>query len=404
MTPRAAKPTAKNPSPAKRKPRPVVGLLIGTTKGGFILDGSKTRRGWTQRGPFLLGARVFDVCADPRDPRVVLATTSGGHLGPTVHRSTNRGRTWSEVARPPRFRTTKTNKPTKRGGTRGRAVEINFFLAPGHADEPGVWYLGTAPQALFRSDDDGDTWSEVRGWNHNPNWHAWTKGGTDASPDGAFLHSIQVDPRDASHMFVNLSMGGTFESFNRGQTWEPLNKGVAMDFNPEEGLEFGHDPHSMLMHPGDPEQLYQQNHCGIYHLDRSRGETWERIGNRMPKSIGDIGFPMVAHPTDPERVWVFPMDGTSLWPRTSKGGRPAVYETQNGGRRWIRRDAGFPDRDAWWTVLRQSMCADDVARNTGLYLGTTSGEVWASRDGADSFQLLTRNLPRIQSVRFIRWS
>ena len=44
----------------------------------------------------------------------------------------------------------------------------------------------------------------------------------------------------------------------------------------------------------------------------------------MPKKIGDIRFPMLGHPTDPETVWVFPMDGTEIWPRTSPGGKPAA--------------------------------------------------------------------------------
>lgn len=37
-----------------------------------------------------------------------------------------------------------------------------------------------------------------------------------------------------------------------------------------------------------------------------------------------IGFPMVVHPRDADTVWVFPMDGTTVWPRTSPEGKPAV--------------------------------------------------------------------------------
>jgi len=45
----------------------------------------------------------------------------------------------------------------------------------------------------------------------------------------------------------------------------------------------------------------------------------------MPKKIGDIGFPIVVHPSDPDAAWVLPMDGQTVWPRTSIGGKPAVY-------------------------------------------------------------------------------
>src|SRR4029077_18287343 len=85
---------------------------------------------------------------------------------------------------------------------------------------------------------------------------------------------------------------------------------------------------------------YHQNHCGIYRIDRP-SDTWERIGNNMPKEIGDIGFPMVLHPRDPDPAWVFPMDGTQVWPRTSPGGKPAAYVTRNAGKTWQRLHNGL---------------------------------------------------------------
>ena len=48
----------------------------------------------------------------------------------------------------------------------------------------------------------------------------------------------------------------------------------------------------------------------IYHGDVSRRE-W-RVGRAMPEEIGDIGFPIVVHPLDPDTAWVFPMDGTDV--------------------------------------------------------------------------------------------
>lgn len=37
----------------------------------------------------------------------------------------------------------------------------------------------------------------------------------------------------------------------------------------------------------------------------------------MPRDVGDVGFPIELHPRDPDTAWVFPMDGTDVWPRTS---------------------------------------------------------------------------------------
>ena len=80
----------------------------------------------------------------------------------------------------------------------------------------------------------------------------------------------------------------------------------------------------------------------------------------MPRRIGDIGLPIVVHPRDPDTVWVFPMDGTSVWPRVSPGGKPAVYRSVNGGKTWQRQAIGLPKSQAWLTVKRQAMTAEGV--------------------------------------------
>ena len=144
-----------------------------------------------------------------------------------------------------------------------------------------------------------------------------------------------------------------------------------------------------------PDRLYQQNHCGIYRIDRPQ-ETWTRIGDNMPREIGDIGFPIELHPRDPDTVWVFPMDGTEVWPRTSVDGRPVVYITRDAGETWSPQSSGLPDR-AWFTVKRQAMTTDP-GDPVGLYFGTTSGEVWSSRDEGASWGCVARHLPEIYSV------
>jgi photosystem II stability/assembly factor-like uncharacterized protein len=97
---------------------------------------------------------------------------------------------------------------------------------------------------------------------------------------------------------------------------------------------------------------------------------------------------------------VFPMDSTDVWPRTSPGGRPAVFRSKDGGRSWTRHAQGFPRAQGWWTVKRQAMSAD-AHDPVGIYLGTTSGEVWASRDEGKSFRAIARHLPEIYAVEAV---
>jgi uncharacterized protein YfiM (DUF2279 family) len=91
------------------------------------------------------------------------------------------------------------------------------------------------------------------------------------------------------------------------------------------------------------------------------------------------------------------MDGSTVWPRVSLGGKPAAYVTRNAGNTWSRLDKGFPKADAWWTVKRQAMTRD-AHDPVGLYLGTTSGEIWASRTEGQSWVCIARHLPEIYSV------
>jgi hypothetical protein len=362
-------------------------LLVGTRKGAWTLRSDATRQTWTIKGPSFLGQIINHFVRDPRDPRAMLMAAATGHLGPTILRSTDAGASWTEAKRPPAF--------PKSQAPGARSVDHSFWLEPGHASEPGVWWVGTSPPGLFRSADGGDTWDSVEGLNSHPMVHEWfpPEGGT---PDGAILNQVIIDPRDPRHMYLATCSAGVLETLDQGASWRPLNQNVRCDFLPDPYPEFGQDAHFVALAPTDPDRLWQQNHCGIYRLDRP-GERWERIGDAMPRNVGDIGFTIVPHARDRDTAWVWPMDGTDVWPRTSPGGRPAAYRTDDGGASWRRQDRGFPAEQGWFTVKRQAFCAD--ARDPmGLYLGTTGGEIWMSGDEGESWRQVAAHLPEIYSV------
>jgi len=381
----------RKPSGSRAATGPVA-LLVATRKGAFILKSDKARRAWKTVGPMFFGHTVHHMVLDPRDQRTLLVAARTGHLGPTIYRSTDFGKSWKEASKPPAF-------PKVPEGQKGRVVDHTFWLTPGHESEPKAWYAGTSPQGLFRSEDGGDTWAPVSGFNDNPMYQSWTGGEQDGTPDGPKMHSVIVDPRNARHLYIGMSSGGVFESADKGASWKPLNAGCRADFRPDPYPEYGHDPHCVRLHPLAPDILYQQNHCGIYRMDRRAGQ-WERIGDNMPKNVGDIGFPMVLHPRDPDTAWVFPMDGTAVWPRTSPGGKPAAYVTRNAGKTWKRLDAGLPRSQGWFTVKRQAMDAD-AREPLGLYFGTTGGDIWASTNEGAKWSCIARHLPEIYAVEAV---
>jgi len=375
-------------------------LTISTRKGIFFLQPTDGRRDWQLSEPVFLGHIVNHAVLDPRDGRTLLAAARTGHLGPTIFRSEDAGATWSEARRPPAF-------DKARAGEKPRVLSHTFWLSPGHPSEPGTWFAGSSPQALWTSRDAGATWESVRGFNDHPDYALRTEDPQAGTPDGPILHSIQVDPRNATHMYFGLSGGGVYETTDHGASWRPLNQGMASPNGDPTTMEtaYGdlawqetgpqHDPHCVQIHPAHPDVLYQQNHCGIYRLVRP-AVTWERIGRNMPNDVGDIGFVMGVHPRDPDTCWVIPMDGTSVWPRTSPGGRPAVFRTSDAGASWQRLDQGLPER-GWFTVKRQCL-AVDRDEPAGVYFGTTSGEVWGSTDEGVSWQSLASHLPEVYAV------
>lgn len=375
-------------TPRSRASATPTSLLVATRKGAWFLHGDAARRSWRLDGPHFLGHTIAHLQLDPRDGRTLLAAARTGHLGPTVFRSTDGGRRWKEARQPPAF--------TKAADGSGRVVNHTFWLTPGHASETGTWYAGTSPQGLFRSEDGGDTWTPLPSINDDPQYREWMGAEQDGTPDGPKLHSIQVDPRDAKHLYFAMSSGGVHESHDAGQSWTPLCEGLeVVDGFDVNTLTF-HDPHVVRLSPANPDRIWQQNHCGIYRLDRP-GKTWQRVGRKMPKRVGDIGFPMVVHPRDPDTAWVFPMDGTDVWPRTAPDGKPAAYRTTNAGKTWQRMDAGLPAEQAWWTIKRQAMAADAQAR-VALYVGHTGGEIWMGADGGERWRCIARHLPEIYAI------
>src|SRR5437588_5440512 len=169
-------------------------LYIATRKGVWIAATSD-RRTWSLRGPSFLGQQCHHIVLDPRDRKTLLCASRQWHLGPTVFRSDDAGGTWKEAATPPQF---------VKGEPRERAVDHVFWLTPGHASEPSVWYAGTSPQGLFRSEDGGATWTGVDGFNEHEMRPKWTGGAADGTPDGPKLHSILVDPRDPRHLYLGM--------------------------------------------------------------------------------------------------------------------------------------------------------------------------------------------------------
>jgi len=221
--------------------RAEVCVLVGTKKGAFIFQSDRGRRRWKMRGPFFENSPVFHMCFDRRDGRTIYAAVNSYHFGPTVQRTRNLGRKWENARSPPRFAEGSELK-----------VEQVWHVEPSHANEAGVVYAGTAPAALFKSEDGGDTWNLNENLNNHPTRPNWQPGA-----GGLCLHSIAIDPSNIKRMYVGISAVGVLKTEDAGESWNFKNKNVRADYMPIKYPEYGQCVHKLLMDPNRPRFLYQ---------------------------------------------------------------------------------------------------------------------------------------------------
>lgn len=348
-------------------------VAIGTSKGLFLFTG-KDRKRWRLRGPFFQGREINHALYDKRSNRVY-ATVNSVFFGSEVASTANLGKTWEKAEHNPKF-----------SAESGLKLERIWHVEPGLPDAPEVLYAGVAPAALFRSDDRGKTWYEVDGLTAHPSRPRWEPGA-----GGLCLHSIQLDPKNKDRMFVGISAVGVFRTDDGGKTWQTRNSGTRAEFQPEKYPEFGQCVHKLLMSPGSPAQLFQQNHCGVYRSDDA-GENWLEITEGLPS---DFGFPLAIHPRESETIYVAPLEGADF--RCPPGGALKVFRSRDGGKSWDGLTKGLPQRNAYMGIYRENLSADSLDP-AGVYLGTNTGKVFFSVDEGDSWKVLADNLPPVMSV------
>ncbi len=409
-----------------------VQVLVGTRKGAFVYTSDERRERWELSEPMLRGWSVYDMVADSRaTPERLLAAANSNWWGPSIARSDDGGASWDQ-------RCEGLNFPADMGISIGNV----WHLRAGLESQPGVVYAGTDPVGLFRSEDWGVSWAPVDGLNRHalrPFWRA-VPGGVGAGlmdvvlqegeaaaqrvldeagepadwlaqrrevvqeQLGGMAHSIEIDPRDPSRMYVAVSAGGLYVTEDGGETWELIPRppgvdgtdgrmltsqtvaGVASDVDP--ASEF--DMHTMRMDPKDPDRLWTQAHNGVFRSD-DRGETWANVSKALPDFHA---FPIAVARGEQDAVYIVPLKDDDF--RVAEG-QFAVLRSRDGGASWETLTEGLPGPHDYQSVYREGLDTDGLEQE-GVYVGTSNGQVYASADGGDHWTRLPGTLPAVLSV------
>lgn len=349
------------------------GILVSTRKGLFTFV--KGAQGWQVKDTAFLGIPVTYAMKDRRDG-ALYASLNHGHFGVKLHRSEDQGVTWPEVTAP------------QYDSDSGHSLEELWVIEPGGRDAPGTLWAGTIPGGLFHSKDKGETWSLNRSLWNVPQKEEWFGGGFDQPG----IHSIIVDPDNADHVTIGISVGGVWETKDGGQTWENLGEGLRAEYVPpdqEHDLAI-QDPH-MIVQCGDV--LWMQHHNGMFR-SIDRGKTWRELKD-VP--VSNFGFAVAVHPGDEETAWFVPAIKDEL--RYPVDGEMVVLKTTDGGRSFRVCREGLPQKHAYDLVYRHALDVDETG--SILAMGSTTGSLWISDNGGDNWTLVNAHLPPIYAVRFM---
>jgi len=240
-----------------------------------------------------------------------------------------------------------------------------YSLAARHDGDRVTLFLVTSPAALYRSDDLGESWTELANIRDVPDTDKWT---FPPPPHIPHVKQITFHPTRPGTIFVLVEQGALLRSTDDGASWVEL----ASYSDPGE-LAY-RDVHRLRINPENPDNFYLATGEGLYRSDDA-GASWEHLMQRGDR----IGYPDFLY-FDPDDNGTIYMGGSYRNPRVwyEKGiAESAVLRSTDRGRSWLELDHGMPKPVVG---AFEAMTLHRWDGGMMLAVGTATGEVYASED------------------------
>jgi len=355
---------------------------------------------WSIDSEFLRG-RIID-CVEPRPntPGSVFAGDTHGGL----YRTDDGGKHWKLLF-----------------DGHVRAIKVD-------PSDDRVVYVGTEPVQLFRSEDTGETWTEIESLQRLPE-ETRVKLGVPAGaaaydfskptfrhgrqewtfpipPHVGHVTEIFVRPDAPNEVWLSIEHGGVARSVDRGATWDDASAGI--DYL---------DIHKLIRLPMNDDRYVVSTARGLYACANPL-DGWSRAENGIDRNYfhellalpagGDSTPPLlVCTGTNSPGFWEA-TKGDGQWTPGARGARFALYRSDDAARSWCRIGVGadLPEEmDPMIWALRShptqpaSIFAAVGEVGRGYAMGWAGrGWVLQSDDQGESWRRIADGLPALRQL------
>ena len=253
-------------------------------------------------------------------------------------------------------------------------------------DGAGVLYAGTAPTGLFRSEDGGDSWTEIESLAKLALEGGWSIPFDPPLPSAARALVVK-----GKQLWVGVEVGGIAMSEDAGATWSVVLPGD----NP--------DLHMMFAHPDQPETLFAstgygrldgvaemvEGNAGVFRSEDG-GNTWLYAWKGITPRYSR---PMCIDLRPPYGLTVASAPNAFSSCRQEKGAEAMLFRSEDGGESWrsLCDEVHSPSR-----ANIHGLTVDPEAPG-GVLVGTDIGEIWRVSDQAE-WQLVVDGMPAVMSI------